>query len=76
MVELSLKDIVARCGLTKERLQEECSREIALKIATKLDDWKMVGLYLGIPFEKLKAIERENDTENLRRVYSFAGDLA
>ena len=68
MAELNLKDIVARCGLTKERLQEECSREVSLKIATKLDDWKMVGHYLGIPPEKLKAIERENDTEDQRKV--------
>ena len=71
MAELNLKDIVARCGLTKERLQEECSQEVALKIATKLDDWKMVGHYLGIPPEKLKAIELENNTEDQRRVASL-----
>ena len=76
MAEPNLKDIVARCGLTKERLQKECSRKVALKIATKLDDWKMVGHYLNIPSVKQKAIERENDTEDQRRVYSFAGYLA
>ena len=62
MAELKLKDVVARCGLTRERLQEECSREVALRIATKLDDWKMVGHYPGIPSEKLKAIRSAKTT--------------
>ena len=66
--EVTLEDIVSACGLAKERLQEECSREIILKIATKLEDWKMVGLYLKLPFEKLKAIELENHTEDQRKV--------
>ena len=68
MAEPNLKDIVARCGLTKERLQKECSREIALKVATKLGDWKMVGHYLNIPSVKQKAIECKNDTEDQRKV--------
>ena len=68
MAKLKLEDIVSRCGLTSERLHEECSREIVLEIATKLKDWKMVGNYLSMPSEKLKAIERENDTEDQRKV--------
>ena len=68
MAELNLEDVVSRCGLPRGRLQEECSLEIILKIAAKLDDWKMVGHYLGIPSEKLKAIERENDTEDQRKI--------
>lgn len=68
MAELKLEDIISRCGLTSERLHKECSREVTLKIAAKLEDWKMVGNYLSMPSEKLKAIERENDTEDLRKV--------
>ena len=64
----NLEDIVSRCGLTSEKLQKECPQKIRIKIATKLEDWKMVGHYLSMPPEELKAIERENDTENQRKV--------
>ena len=64
----SLEDIISRRGLAKEKLQEKCSQAIRLKIAAKLEDWKMVGRYLNVPSEKLTAIERENHTEDQRRV--------
>ena len=64
----SLEDIISRHGLAKEKLQEKCSEEIRLKIAAKLEDWKIVGRYLNIPSEKLKAIELDNDTEEQRRI--------
>ena len=66
--DVTFEDILSACGLTKEKLQRECSREIVLEIATKLRDWKMVGSYLNIPPEQLTAIERENYTENQRKV--------
>lgn len=68
MAEPSLEDIVSRCELAREKLQEECSREIVLKIALKLEDWKVVGHFLCIPPRNLKAIERENDTEDQRKI--------
>ena len=61
-------DILSRLGLAEKLLREDCSKEIRLKIALKLEDWKMVGHFLDIPSEKLKAIERENDTEDQRKV--------
>ena len=64
----SLEDVISRYGLAKEKLQEKCSQAIRLKIAAKLEDWKMAGRYLNIPSEKLKAIERDNDSEDQRRV--------
>ena len=64
----TLEDIISRYGLEKGKLQEECSQIIRLKVAAKLEDWKMVGRYLSMPSEKLKAIDRENDTEDQRRV--------
>jgi hypothetical protein len=67
----TLEDILSRYGLAKERLRQECSREIVLDIVTKLRDWKMVGNYLNIPSELLTAIERENHTENERKVAMF-----
>lgn len=64
----SLEDIISRQGLAKKILQEKCSQAIRLKIAAKLEDWKMVGRYLNIPSEELKAIELENSTEKQRRI--------
>ena len=64
----NLEDIISQYGLAKEKLHEECSQTVRLKIASKLEDWKMVGRYLNIPSEMLKAIERDNDTEDQRRV--------
>ena len=66
--EVTFEDILSTCGLAKERLQQECSREVVLEIATKLKDWKMMGNYLNMPSEKLKAIELENHTEDQRKV--------
>ena len=42
MAELSLDDIASKNGLMKGKLQEKCSREIGLKIAAKLEDWKTI----------------------------------
>ena len=65
---VTLGEILSRLGLAEKLLQEDCSKEIRLKIALRLEDWKMVGHFLDIPSEKLKAIERENDTEDQRKV--------
>ena len=63
---VTLESILLEDGLvTKERLQEICSRQVILfNVAKKLKDWKLVGLCLKIPLEKLRAIEFENDTEH------------
>ena len=53
--EVTFEDILSACGLAKERLQQECCREVVLEIATKLKDWKMVGNYLSMPSEKLSS---------------------
>lgn len=65
---VTLGESLSRLGLAEKLLQEDCSKEIRLKIALRLEDWKMVGHFLDIPSEKLKAIERENDTEDQRKV--------
>ena len=39
-------------GLTKEKLQEECSQEIILKLAAELKNLDIVGQHLNIPHTK------------------------
>ena len=54
---------------TNERkTTKEYSQDMILKIAAKLSDWEMAGHYLSIPSEKLKAIDRENYSEDQRKV--------
>ena len=66
--DLGLEDIIHQYQLAEDKLQAKCSQKIRLKIAAKLEDWKVVGCYLNIPSEKLKAIECENDTEDQRKI--------
>ena len=44
---------------------------VAIKIAEKVVDWKMLGYVLGLPREKISAIDRDNQTEDQRKVALF-----
>ena len=67
----SLDEIIAHHGLTAPHLQQKCPREIRIQIAEKVVDWKMIGAYFGIGKEKLAAIDRDNNTEDQRKVALF-----
>ena len=64
----TLEEILSRHNLTEASLDKHCPRDIRNEIAVRLDDWEMVGNYLGFPRDKLRSIRRENDTEDLRKV--------
>ena len=63
-----LEDILSHHGLEKKDLERQCPPGIRITIATKLVDWKTTGHYFGVPAEKLAAIDRENATEDQRRI--------
>ena len=64
----SLEDLISRHGLTRDDFDRVCPRNVRHNVAVKLVDWKMVGHCFSFPKEKLAAIDRENDTEDLRKV--------
>ena len=64
----SLEDLLSHYELQRKDLEAVCPQEVRDRIALKLEDWKMVGRFLKFPPEKLKAIDRENETEDQRRV--------
>lgn len=64
----SFEEILSRHDLTEASLNKYCTQDIRNKIAVRLDDWEIVGCYLGFPLEKLLSIRRENDTEDMRKV--------
>ena len=64
----ALNDIISHYNIKEEQLQRVCSHNVLLNIAQQLKDWKMLGYYLNLTEPDLIAIERENDTEALRRV--------
>lgn len=65
---LSLEDIVSRHGLRREDLECVCPQYVRISVAVKLVDWEMVGYCFSFPREKIAAIDRENDTEDQRKV--------
>ena len=64
----SLEEIISCNGLTHKDLESVCPRDVRLEVALKIVEWKMFGRYLNVPEEKLVAIDRENYTEDQRRV--------
>ena len=63
-----LAEILSLHGLEESDLDRECLRQDRIEIAVKLEDWEMVGYFLDFPQEKLKDINRENQTQELRKV--------
>ena len=68
MATPSLEDLISHYGLKKKDLRFVCPRRVRDRIATKLIDWKIAGRFFDFPREKLAAIERDNDTEEQRRI--------
>ena len=64
----SLKELLSYHGLKEADLESICSREVRNGVAMKLVDWKMVGYGFNFPREKLAAIDRENETEDQRKI--------
>ena len=64
----SLEKILSRHGLKRDHLECVCPRDVRIRVAVKLKDWKMVGYYFGFKNEELAAIDREYETEDQRKV--------
>ena len=64
----SLEEILFRRGLKLEDLDKECPGSVRDEVAVKLDDWEVVGRYLEFTLEKLRDINRENASQELRRI--------
>ena len=64
----ALDEVISRHGLEKKDLERRCSARARPKIADLLNDWKMLGLFLGFGWQKLSDIEVENHNEERRRV--------
>ena len=68
---LELEEILSTNGVERRHLNRECLRVVAVKIAEKVLDWKMLGYVLGLPREKIAAIDRDNQTGDQRKVALF-----
>ena len=65
---LSLEELLSRHGLKRKDLDGKYPAEMRVEIAQLLDDWKMIGYYLGFTPQKLNDIEVDNYREERRRV--------
>ena len=66
--KLSLEEVLSQHGLNRKDLELVCPRDVRNKVAVELVDWKMVGHCLNFSRAKLEAIDRENQTEDQRKV--------
>ena len=64
----TLENLLYRHGLKSTDLMLACPRDVRHEVAVKIVDWKMVGHCFSVPKEKLAAIDRDNETEDQRRV--------
>ena len=71
MAQTSLRDILDHYSLVTQDLTKECPREIRIKIALKLKDWKVFGNILLIPKEILASIDAGNRTEDQKKIALF-----
>ncbi|MCG8622970.1 MAG: hypothetical protein MJE68_13365 [Proteobacteria bacterium] len=60
----TLNEILSCHGLQREDVDIQCPQWIRLEMSVKMNDWKVVGHYLGIPDETLVAIQVDNNTED------------
>lgn len=67
----SLQEILDQYVLKKQDLLGECPREIRIKKALKLVDWKVFGNILLLPKEILASIDAENQTEHQKKISLF-----
>ena len=64
----SLAELLGHYDLRTTDLEWECPREIRIKIAVKLVDWKVFSAFLGFPPEKVASIDAEHRTEDQRKI--------
>ena len=64
----SLAELLGHYRLRETDLEWECPREMRIKIALKLVDWKVFGAFLGFPPEKVASIDAEHRTEDQRKI--------
>ena len=64
----TIEELLSHCGVKKSDLECRCPGELKIEIAKKLSDWKVFGRTLGIAQERIEAIDRENHTEDQRKI--------
>ena len=67
----SLEETLSQEGFEEIDLDIVCPYDVAITIAEKIINWKMVGRHLNLSDEKLAAIELNNRLEEERRVVSI-----
>ena len=70
--EALLKDHFDRKGLKIEDLKSyQCTESILVRLSKSLDNWEVVGFYLGLTKPEIKAIKVDSNSEEERRIKAF-----
>jgi hypothetical protein len=64
----TLDEILLRHGLKTTDLDKQCPLEVRNEVAVKITDWKAVGRCFNFSVEKIQRIDRENRSQDQRKV--------
>lgn len=65
---LRFEEVLSLYGLKENDLECPCPQELKLNITDKIANWQVFGRKLGISSQKIVAIERENRTEDEKKI--------
>lgn len=71
MDKANFEELISTIGVERSHLNRECPQRIVIKIAERIIDWKMLGYVLGLPREKITAIDHESKTEDQCKIAIF-----
>ena len=66
---MSIEDHFDERGLkytTKDLNSHQCSEVVLLRLSKSLDNWEVVGFYLGLTVSEIKAIKTDSNDEERR----------
>lgn len=65
---ITFPELEARYRLPEESLDERCSIEHLLHVASQVKSWELLAAYLGLDDTQIEAIKKDNDREEGRRI--------
>ena len=67
----SLEEVFSRCRVAESDLQCAYPYELRINVAKRLTNWREFGYSAGIPREKIEAIERDQPSEEVKRIIAL-----
>ena len=69
--EITLKNNFDKKGITIEDLKHHECETVFVKLSKNLDNWEVIGFYLGLTPPEIKAIKVNSNNEEVRRIQAL-----